>query len=455
MRLKGERTLKFSGHFELHISNDEMLATADFYPPERGGEYLASSQVENELKSNSISYGVKRDNIEKRIEECAQTGKAVKEVLIAQGLKPENHVPTHFRIKTELLNKKFSLNSKEHRVDYREWSPFYFVQKGDVLAYRVKESQGREGKTITAQTIPFRVEKVIELQTGENVVVEEDKFTAACDGRFISDGKAVAVHEVLDLKGNVDYSTGNIDFTGDVIIHGTVEDGFKVHSKGSLFCEETLNATEIIGDENLVTKNGIVGRGKGVVRIHGSIKTKFIENCYIEALGLVEVQRAIINSCVYSLDSITLDRSGKIIGGVIVAQKGVETDQLGNEMGIDTLVSCGIDFQVQRKLRETKEKLQEIAQFFSELENKSATEAQLEKKRDKIDELKELKGKLLQQAKELEAELCGYEQAQVLVKGAVYPGTHVEICNVAYIVEEKLNRVSFHYNKETGKVEVS
>jgi len=72
------------------------------------------------------------------------------------------------------------------------------------------------------------------LPRGKNVLLAEDGLSllAGIDGRVeIIDGK-IHIYAVYEVSGNVDNSTGNIDFVGNVIIHGNVLTGFEVKSGG-------------------------------------------------------------------------------------------------------------------------------------------------------------------------------------------------------------------------------
>lgn len=80
------------------------------------------------------------------------------------------------------------------------------------------------------------------------------------------------MNEVLEIDDDVDYKTGHINFPGDVIIRGEVKDGFKVHSRGSIFCAKTLDASEVISGKDLIVQQGIIGRNKGIIQVEGKLK---------------------------------------------------------------------------------------------------------------------------------------------------------------------------------------
>ena len=82
------------------------------------------------------------------------------------------------------------------------------------------------------------------------------------------------VHEWLsqmaDIPGDVDFSVGNISFGGDVNIHKSVLDLFRVTSQTNITIGGTIEAAEVHAGQNLIVRGGIVGKDNAhVVRAAG------------------------------------------------------------------------------------------------------------------------------------------------------------------------------------------
>ena len=62
-------------------------------------------------------------------------------------------------------------------------------------------------------------------------------------------GDAIGVYDFLEIKGDIDFSTGNIDFDGFLSVKGTVEDNFTAVSSRDLeiLGECGVGAAEQIG----------------------------------------------------------------------------------------------------------------------------------------------------------------------------------------------------------------
>ena len=443
-----------SGYIAIHVSQDEMKAAADFYPPEEGGEPLSLEQVKNELSAHNICIGVQWEAIESKICQCAETRRMMHDVEVARGESPVNQVPAHYVLEERLLLKPYSVDPEALKVDYHLWCPFVVVKEGDILARIVPVREGKEGLTVTGEKVPFGVERTADIQPGENTRIDNQTIISSCEGRFVNENNTVSVHEVLDISGNIDYSTGNIDFPGDVVIHGTIEDGFTVHAKGALFCEQTLNVSSVVGGGDLTTKNGIIGRKDALLQIHGTVRTKFIENCLIEAEDGLEVQKAIINSTIFTHGLIAMSRSGKIIGGSLTAQNGVSATQIGNEIGTDTVIACGVDFKIRGELNKVNAELQEVERELKNVVDRRKQAHVSTASQHREEELREQMGNLEQRAKELVLKLFPNEKAVVEVDGAIYPESHISICNAHMDVTEKMERVKFTLNAENRAIEI-
>ena len=118
---------------------------------------------------------------------------------------------------------------------------------------------------------------------------------------------------------------------------------------------------------------------------------------------------------------------------------------------IHTVARAGIDFIGERKLRVTRERLEELTRKLDRLRNKSKvppTETQI----DVLDRIEASRNRLIQQMAELTDELDMSEDATIEVFGTAYPGVTIHICRASYTVEEALSSVAFFLDKDTGRV---
>ena len=113
-------------------------------------------------------------------------------------------------------------------MDFKAISPFRMVRKGDILARISPRVEGVAGIDVMGAVVPHGKSPGSSPKPGKNTLVAGDTVVAGADGRFVSGEESFWVSEVLEIRGDVDYSTGHIDFPGDVIVQGQIKQGFKV-----------------------------------------------------------------------------------------------------------------------------------------------------------------------------------------------------------------------------------
>jgi uncharacterized protein (DUF342 family) len=373
--------------------------------------------------------------------------------VIARGKRPVNEVPPYLVVDDRLLAKEKKEEPSSARIDFKEVSPFTLVKKGDVLATLMPKQSGAMGLTVMGTAVAFRKEPVASPKPGKNAHWQEGNLVASCDGRFQATIASVWVEEILDINGNVDYHVGNIDFPGDVAIHGDVKDGFVVKAGKSVFCMSSVEACQIDCGGDLITERGIIGKEKARLRVGGMTQAKFIEGCTLDSDGSIFIQTSVLNSSIHTRDRLELGRRGIIIGGSISAQNGVSAAQIGTERGPRTEIHCGIDFTVEQKLIWIRDRNIALAFKLREIENKMKNSPQtktvLSPLREKI---KLAIHQLNENARLLVGGLDRNENADVSVTDMVFPGTYIEICHVSYFVTKPRRFVTFRLDKASGKI---
>jgi uncharacterized protein (DUF342 family) len=146
----------------------------------------------------------------------------------------------------------------------------------------------------------------------------------------------------MDIPGNVDFSTGNITFLGDVNVHGDVLSGFSVRAMGNIHVDGAIEAgcsVEAGGD--LVVVKGILGDGSTVVRAQRCVFSKYVENSTIYVRENLQTD-CIINGNVYCDGEVQV-RSGRgcIMGGRVWAAKLVSAQSVGSQSECKTAIALG------------------------------------------------------------------------------------------------------------------
>jgi uncharacterized protein len=440
------------GYAEVKISEDRMMAAASFYPAAGGGKPVEFMEVQELVIAKGLRFGIAWDLIKSSLAACNAGRKTLVGVEIARGRRPTDEVPASLEIDASLLKKETAESLDAQAVDFKAISPFRFVRKGDALARVTPRIEGIAGIDVTGAVVAYGKAPVTSPKPGKNTLVRGDAVVAQCDGRFVAHEESFWVSEVLDVPGDVDYSTGHIDFSGDVIVHGQIKQGFKVKAGGSLTCARLIDASEIVCGGDLETGQGILGRMQGTVKVGGRVRAKFIENCYLEAGGDVVVATGCLNSVINTLGAVVTGPKGVIIGGKLYAQKGVSAFQIGSTAGVRTEIHCGVDYRVQQKLTWIRDKNIELALKLKEVEATLAGKGPNPRLAELREKLKAAIRGMNDSAKGLIAALTKNEEAAVTARGEVHHGVFVEICHVPLIVERPLTRVRLVLDKTFGVV---
>ena len=446
------------GNIVVYHADNDLEIYADFTPPVRDGSPLTTRGVTRILDSINVIHGIRWDNISVALDDCNLNNKPVKNILIAQGEAPVSEITAYYKRNPRLGERKLRYDDKG-RVNYREMSPFIIVKKGQILAKLIPLREGRAGTNVHGELVPYGVVSPAGVTAGANTRVEGDTIVADIHGQLIESKGVLSVQETLIIKGGVGYRTGNIAFPGDVRIDGEVADGFKIYSGGNLLIKQTLDLTEVVTKGDIQVVGGIIGKGIALIKTGGGLRTKFIENCRVAARNTVQVESGIINSNIYTMDAVKLGDKGVIMGGEIYSVHGVYAGGIGRKSGKATRIHCGIDFAVLQERDKCNNQLRLLAAKLARLrelkENPVSTDREVLAKVDALyQDLEKEQIDLNNKISDLLGKINKDESATVEVQGEIARGTIIEICQVAFYVDEPLRKVCVYLDTYIRKLMV-
>lgn len=242
------------------------------------------------LADNKITYGVKREVIQS-ILEATQDGS----YLIAEGDPPGETTNDQIDIVFERevdVEKDKSSATKINLLDMHE---ILSVNEGALLAVRLPGVQGARGRMVIGDFISAPKPVVLELGAAKGARLSPDGNSAfaAHQGRptakKLGQTWYIGVDPVLKITGDVDISTGNIRFKGDVVVDGNIQEGMTVQASGKVTIKGMVYGVKIgaQGDvtvEQNITGSSIVAGGNN--RVYGELK-KFFENLSSDFEGIV------------------------------------------------------------------------------------------------------------------------------------------------------------------------
>lgn len=447
------------------VSIDKMLVFCRFYPPSNHGKLMSEDEILKDLEFQKVSVGINQEEIQKFLKErhyCTN-------YIMAKGIPPINgkdaKIEYFFNTNHNLKPKK----NEDGSVNYHELNTISRVEKGQVLAKLHKEVPGKPGKDVFGGDIQARQEKTMKLEFGNNITLSEDMteiYSGVTGHASLVNGK-VFVEDVFEVPADVDTSTGNIVYDGNVTIKGNVKSGFSVTAKGDIVIEGVVEAAFLNAGGQIIVKRGIHGMGKGRVQAKDNIITKFIENATVISGGYIETE-SILHSQVSAGNDIRVGgKKGFVNGGVIRAGNLVEAQTIGSSMGTLTRVEVGVDPEIKERYGELQKS---IIQVSKELEQLRPILVNFNEKMQKKEPLsvervqqvqsvarsfKEKQQVLNAQRKELKdihEQIQMSHSAKIKVKGSIYPGVSVNISEVSMNI--KSERAFSKFIKEHGEIVV-
>jgi len=452
-------------YMRITISEDKMFAVCRFFPPSNEGQLLTREDIISALTSAGIKHGIDEVSIANFLNER----RYCTDYIFAKATPPvEGHdaeITYHFN--TDLTRKPKT--NEDGSVDFHKLDIICHCKKGDLLATLKPADFGTPGVDIFGNIIkPRKVNNKV-LKHGPKVVKSEDglRLYADVDGHVtLVDGK-VFVSDTFEIPADVDSSTGDIEYDGNVVVRGNVITGFSVKAKGDIEIYGVVEGSYIEAGGHIVLRRGMQGMNKGILKANGNIISKFIENAEVIAGGYINTD-SIMHSKVSAKGEIVISgRRGLVTGGVIRSGTLISLKTAGSMMGTSTLLEVGIDPQVLEEFREVEKKIQnikaekeKIVQAISILRKKIQSGDSIDI--GKLQTLKQLTSASIQlnaqlaEAKEkydcLKIEVENNEAGMIKVFDTVYPGTKIVISNVIYYVKDPIQHSKFVRDRADIKV---
>lgn len=453
-----DQQINLDAEARITIDKDKLKAYIEIEAPVGSGERCKKETVRKALESMGVVYGINEDELEKALLEENWGRK----LLIAEGKLSKDgdsaRITYNFPLREERIKPKVD---EQGNANYHDLGLIYNVKKGQPLAERIPPTEGIAGINVCGQEIVPKRGKDIRLPRGKNTVHDEEEriLYAAIDGNVTLQNNKVVVDPVLTISGNVDYSSGDIDFVGNVIVHGNVNSGFKLRAQGDLEISGFIEAAEVVAGGNILVKGGITAAFKGYVKAGGDICARFVENSNIEAGRDILIREGIIQSNIKAGGSVRVnDRKAIIVGGHIQAREEVESKILGSPLATQTTVEVGIDprnrEEYQRLLKEKIDKKKVLDNLANNLQLIQKSGVPLEQFSEKkrvallkmLDEYKVLRQEQTERETrigQLEKEFERASHSRVKVQGIVYPGVRVSIGQSIYIVNDAFKYTAF------------
>jgi uncharacterized protein len=453
------------GKVVVRISADGMEAHMSVTPPRYGGQPVNLPQALAALSKAGVSYGIDSEAVDELLRSDASVVEGAPAALVARGKPPvrgQDAVLTYH----ELLQTPsgYPLLKADGTVDHFQLNLVRNVAQGTVLVTRTPATKGIPGVNVLGAPVPCPDGKEAPLRPGKGARLSEDGLTVSAETEghaVLSPDGRVTVSPIFEIRGDVDTSTGNIDFVGTVVVMGSVSHGFVVRAGQNVEIHGGIDGGTVEAGGDVIVRYGIQGGSKGRVVAGGKIQCRFIENGDIRCHRDLSVSDGILHSRVRCGGKVSLlGRRGSIIGGQIKAKDEVSTRVLGSSLLTTTDVEVGISPEtrdelevVRRSLKEAEEglrKAQQAVQLLREMEARNPLEFDAARRSMLMKALRSQyhfqgqRDQLTIRKATLEEEVQMTHFGRVRAYDTAYPGVRITIGTETYVVIDSLQHVSFY-----------
>lgn len=336
------------------------------------------------------------------------------------------------------------------QVNYYNLSNIITVPEDTLIGTILPMKPQKNGLDITGKTLKPRERPPVAIKIDHTVKQDPDdpaKIISNISGRVDLSNNAIHMDEVLEIKGDVGFGTGNIDSDVAVHITGVVPDRFEVKSKKSITVEMAIEAALVIAGQDVTVRRGIVGRSAGKVQAAGNIVAKYYSEANLIAGGDILIASQLLN-CHVRAEGKIIGTHASILGGFVYAKMGCEVTELGTDVGTPTRIfigicpavlgeSAAIDSSLQAKrntIKRIRERVQPLLDNVKKLapaQREQATELMFKAQEAEmqIEEEEEKRRQLLDEAKETNDDNQEDESSPVKlsVSGTIYPDVTISI----------------------------
>ncbi len=438
----------------VRIANDDMEAYVLLARVSNQESYTAEGVIE-ELYRNKVTTGIDADAIERMITEHRYG----REILVATGTPPVDGVDGYYQFN---FNDDFNTRPTirpDGTVDYWSVHAVELVNEGQVIAKYYEPVLGKNGVAVTGKVLLAKPGRNLPPLTGRGFERSEDNctYTATISGKIERNKNRIIISSIYEIPGNVDFKTGNIDFRGDVLVHGNVNPGSSIRASGSVTIEGIVEACTIEAGKDIILRGGVLGGYKAVIKSKGNIYAKFMEYATVECEGFLEASSA-LDCTIECHDKVFLSGAhASIIGGRVYGAKGIEADTFGSSREVRTEIQAGVRREVIAKVYELRNRFKEDVELIERITEvlKQFEEAAREKNLDVSQDSRRvalLRTRIARQAQvsKTREELSKLDELMEQAKGAtvraireVYPGVRITIDAAATTIKDYHESVEF------------
>ena len=342
--------------------------------------------------------------------------------LVAEGHPSEEGTDGRFLLEPDLeaifeLSKKRALEggkqSKpqhgEETFDHHNRTTLMVVKAGQRIGQIQRATDGIDGTDVCGNTIRAKAGKQTPIKFDSQSIECHDNgaVIAKIAGQLVIEHESVHICPSLVIEGYVDFTTGNIDFPGNIEVHKGIRDCFEVTSGKSITITGLVEAADLMAARDIELLGGISGREKGTVHAGRDVLAHYLNGADCRVGRNLVVDKEICD-CKVIVTGNVRSPSATIMGGHLATLGSCDFGQVGSEAGSHTIISLGRADSLDGMVRDSLMLIKKLS------EKAAKAKAQIQELRDDPDasSLKaEMMTSLQFEASEAEAKMMPLKEA--------------------------------------------
>ena len=237
------------------------------------------------------------------------------------------------------LNRKPDENAiKKNSMDLFNLGYVQNVIKGQILAQIVPLD------SLDSPPNPRFILNTVDFPAGQNTYIDPEYpqyLLAAANGYVFYNEGRITVKSLLNVRQDISFHTGNINFVGDMAVFGAVRSGFSILGN-NVRIQGLVEGGIAHSASNMLVDGGVRGNicDHCLVDSGGKLLINFIEKAEARAKGNIVVNKYCLYCTVYAGNNMLVKE--QLYGGTINVFSSIYVGkQLGNKAGISTSIFIG------------------------------------------------------------------------------------------------------------------
>lgn len=438
-------------HSTVDVSMDANRTAAffSFTRPSNGGIDISVDKINAALAEKGVCYGIMEENIRLAVEQQRYE----ENICAARWLPPEDGVDGTLKYYYKTESNIAPVENENGVVDYKNLGLVRNITAGTTIGVITMPTEGTPGMDVTGKEAPQKKGIAVKVNIGKGTALVNDgtEIVATADGNLVFRNGSFSVEETLNIAGDVDVSSGNIDFIGNITVKGNVAEGFRVTSKKNISILGSATGAELSANGDITVKMGCIN---STVNCSGNAKFGFCENTRVRCDGSVE-SGSFIGGEIFAGKDIIAAGNGNLVGGKYTALNNVDAGVIGSENYTKTEITLGNNAVLNEERSALCKQIEDMEGKCDQLSKVLNTLAEYAKKSRLAPKHEQMKAEALRNRLKMQAEMKkaklrieeidqALQLTQDLSVGCrkmIYPGVTIRINSCVLQVNAVNNRV--------------